>query len=32
MTPSTGQQIISIHILPSISGSKGNEAIKFGQL
>ena len=28
----TGQQIITIHILSDISRSKGNLAIKFGQL
>ena len=32
MTSQTGQQIIIIHILPNISRSKGNHAIKFGQL
>ena len=32
MTPQTGQQMITIHILPSISKSKGNRAIKVGQL
>ena len=32
MTPQTGQQIITIHILSSISGSKGNQKIQFGQL
>ena len=31
MTSQTGQQIIAIHILSNIS-SKGNQAIKFGQL
>ena len=28
----TGQQIITIHILPNISRSKGNQTLKFGQL
>ena len=28
----TGQQIIAIHILPNISGSKGNRNTKFVQL
>ena len=28
----TGQQIIEIHTLPNISRSKGNQAVKFGQL
>ena len=28
----TAQQIITIRILPNISGSKGNERIRFGQL
>ena len=32
MTSQTGQQIIYIHILPNISGSKDNQAMKFGQL
>ena len=32
MTSQTGQQIITIHILPNISRSKSNQAIKFGQL
>ena len=32
MTSQTGQQIIIIHVLPNISRSKGNHAIKFGQL
>ena len=27
-----GQQTIAIHILPNILRSKGNQAIKFGQL
>ena len=31
-TSRTGQQIITIHILPSISRSTGNQAIKFCQL
>ena len=28
----TGQQTIVIHILPSISRSKGNQTMKYGQL
>ena len=32
MTSQIGQEIITINILPSISGSKENQAIKFGQL
>ena len=32
MTSQTGQQIITIHILPNISKSKDNQAIKFGEL
>ena len=32
MMSQTGQQIITIHILSDISRSKGNLAIKFGQL
>ena len=32
MTSQTGKQIITIHILPNISRSKGNQTIKFGQL
>ena len=32
MTLQTGYQTIAIHILPNISRSKGNKAIKFGQL
>ena len=31
-TQTTGQQLITIHILPNISRSKGNQTIKFGQL
>ena len=31
MTSQTGQQIITIHILPNISRSKGNQTMKFGQ-
>ena len=27
-----GQQIITIHILPNVSRSKGNQTMKFGQL
>ena len=32
MTSQTGQQIITIHILPKISTSKDNQAMKFGKL
>ena len=32
MTSQAGQQIITIHILPNISRSKGNQAMKSGQL
>ena len=32
MTSQPGQQIIAIHILPNILRSKGNQAMKFGQL
>ena len=32
MTSQPGQQTIAIHILPNILGSKGNQAMKFGQL
>ena len=32
MTSQTGQQIITIHILPNNSTSKGNQTVKFGQL
>ena len=32
MTLQTGQQIITIHILPNISSSKGNQTMKFDQL
>ena len=28
----TGQQVITMHILPKISRSKSNQKIKFGQL
>ena len=31
-TSQPGQQIVVIHILPNISGSKGNETMKFDQL
>ena len=31
-TSQTRQQIITIHILRNISGSKGNQAMAFGQL
>ena len=32
MTSKPGQQIITIHILPNISRSKDNQAMKFGQV
>ena len=32
MTSQLGLQTITMHILPNISQSKGNQAIKFGQL
>ena len=32
MTSHTGEQVIIIHILPNISRSKGNQAIKFSHL
>ena len=32
MTSQTGKQISTIHVLPNISRSKGNQAMKFGQL
>ena len=32
MTSHTGKQVIVIHILPNISRSKGNQAIKFSHL
>ena len=32
MTSQPGEQIITIYILPNISRSKGNQAMKFGQL
>ena len=32
MTSQTEQEIITIHVLPNISKSKGSKAIKFGQL
>ena len=32
MTSQTGQQIITIHISPNISRSKGNQTMEFGQL
>ena len=32
MTSKTGQQIITIHILPNILRSKGNQSMKFGKL
>ena len=31
MTSYPGKQIITIHIFPSISRSKGNQVMKFGQ-
>ena len=32
MTSQTGQEIITIHIFPNISRSKGNKRMKFGHL
>ena len=32
MTTQSGKQAITIHILPNILRSKGNQTIKFGQL
>ena len=32
MTSETAQQIITVHILSNTSGSKVNQAMKFGQL
>ena len=32
MTSQTGQEIITIHLLPNISRSKGNQIMRFGQL
>ena len=32
MTSQTGQQIITMHVFPNILRSKGNQAMKFGQL
>ena len=32
MTSQPGLQTIPIHILPNVSQSKGNQAMKFGQL
>ena len=32
MASQAGQQIITIHILPNISRSKGNQAMKFDKL
>ena len=32
MTSQSGQQTITIHILPNISQSKGNQTMKLGQL
>ena len=30
MTSQTGQQIITIHLLPNISRTKDNQTVKFG--
>ena len=32
MARRTRQQIVAIHILPNMARSKGNQAMKFGQL
>ena len=32
MTSQLGQQTVAIHVLPNISRSKDNQAMKFGQL
>ena len=32
MKSKTGKQVITIHILLNISGSKGNQTMKYGQL
>ena len=32
MTPQPGKQTIAIRIMPNISRSKGNQAVKLGQL
>ena len=32
LTSQTGQQIITTHTLPNMSRSKGNQAMKFGQI
>ena len=32
MTSQSGSQAITIHILPNISESKGNQTMKFGQV
>ena len=32
MTSQTRQQLITIHILPNMSRSKDNQAMKYGQL
>ena len=32
MTPQPGQQLTTMNILPNISTSKDNQAMKFGQL
>ena len=32
MTSQAGKQTIAMHILPNISRSKGNQAMKFGKL
>ena len=32
MTPQSGKQVITIHILPNISRSKSSQPVKFEQL
>ena len=32
LTPQSGQQTITVHILPNMSRNKGNQTINFGQL
>ena len=32
MTPETGQQIITIHILPNVPRTRDNQKIKYGRL
>ena len=32
MTLQTGQQILTIHVLPNVSRSKGNQVLKFVKL